>query len=159
MWWSSFDTSLLRRDPLVLSTSCCSCWRTSATTSPSCRKRCSGTGLTLQQRSSRYLRNFPALQRPWTSALEMTTPKELRQETWEPTETSILSTRRHLHAKGRAVFACSEIIQRTEQNTTGDLEKIRSFFLFFKLFSFLLRTSLIPNTIFRLDILKTRGRK
>nr|KAF6421853.1 collagen and calcium binding EGF domains 1 [Rousettus aegyptiacus] len=66
------------RDPPALSTSCCSCWPTSATTSRSCRKKCSGTGLTLQRRSSLYLRNFPATQKPWTSALETTTPKERR---------------------------------------------------------------------------------
>ncbi|XP_054958358.1 collagen and calcium-binding EGF domain-containing protein 1 isoform X2 [Pan paniscus] len=69
------------QDPLVLSTSCYLCWLTSAMTSLSCRKRCSGTGLTLQQRSSLYLRNFPATQKPWTWALEMTIQEELRQET------------------------------------------------------------------------------
>ncbi|XP_074239420.1 collagen and calcium-binding EGF domain-containing protein 1 isoform X3 [Saimiri boliviensis] len=69
------------QDPLVLSTSCYLCWLTSAMTSPSCRKRCSHTGLTLQQRSSHYLMNFPATQKPWTWALEMTTQEELRQET------------------------------------------------------------------------------
>ncbi|XP_011924457.1 PREDICTED: collagen and calcium-binding EGF domain-containing protein 1 isoform X3 [Cercocebus atys] len=69
------------QDPLVLSTSCYLCWLTFAMTSPSCRKRCSGTGLTLQQRSSLYLRNFPATQKPWTWALETTTQEELRQET------------------------------------------------------------------------------
>lgn len=78
------------QDPLVLSTSCSSCWPTSETTSRSCRRRCSGTGLTLQRRSSLYLRNFPATLKPWTWALEMTTPEEL-------TEAAGLGAPRGLH--------------------------------------------------------------
>lgn len=80
------------RDPQVLSTSCCLCWLTSETTSPSCRRRCSDTGLTLQQRTPPYLRNFPATRRPWTLALGMTTPEELKQEIQRPPETFIHST-------------------------------------------------------------------
>ncbi|XP_021094858.1 collagen and calcium-binding EGF domain-containing protein 1 isoform X1 [Heterocephalus glaber] len=93
-------------DHQVLSTSCSLCWLTSETTLLSCRKRCSGTGLTLQQRSSLYLRNFPATQRPWTSALEMTTQEELRQETWEPLETFTPSTFHMFRpAEKRSTFA------------------------------------------------------
>lgn len=101
---------LVHRDPLVLSTSCCLCWLTSAMTSRSCRKRCSGTGLTLLPRSSLHLRDLPAIQKPWASALETTTREELRQETWEPPETFTLSTSQHLRAKGRgekSVSTCS----------------------------------------------------
>lgn len=82
----------MHRDPRVLSTSCYWCWLTSETTSLSCRRRCSGTGLTLQQRTPLYLRNFPATRRPWTLALGMTTPEELKQETPRPPETFIHST-------------------------------------------------------------------
>lgn len=78
----------LCRDHQVLLTSCCLFWLISAMTLLSCRKRYSGTGLTLQQRSSLYLRSYPATQRPRTSALEMTTQEELMQEIWELPETS-----------------------------------------------------------------------
>ncbi|XP_044921619.1 collagen and calcium-binding EGF domain-containing protein 1 isoform X2 [Mustela putorius furo] len=67
-----------RQDPLGLSTSCYLCWLTSAMTSPSCRRRCLGTGHTRQRRSSLYLRNFPATRKPWTLALETSTQKEPR---------------------------------------------------------------------------------
>lgn len=85
---------LLHRVRLVLSTSCCWSWLTSAMTSLSCRRRYSSTRLTLptlRQRSF-YLRNLPAIQRPWTWAPETTTQGGLRQETWWPPGTFILST-------------------------------------------------------------------
>lgn len=80
------------RDPQVLSTSCCLCWRTFEMTSQSCRRRCLDTGLTLPPRTSPYLRNSPATQRRWTLALEMTTPEELKQGTPRPQEIFIHST-------------------------------------------------------------------
>lgn len=146
-WWSGFDSSPVHRDPLALSTSCCSCWPTSATTSPSCRRRCSGTGLTLRRRSSLYLRNFPAIRKPWTSALETTTPKEPRRETWGPPETLILSASQNLRAKGREEFSHLKLHHRGEKNTHAHHRRPRKdAFLLSLLF---LSTPLHPNTIFR----------
>lgn len=96
---------LLHRGHLVLSTSCCWSWPTSAMTLLNCRRRYSGTSLTLptlRQRSF-YLRNLPATRRPWTGALEMIPRRGLRQEMPGPPGTFILSTCQRLHARGREV--------------------------------------------------------
>lgn len=96
------------RGPRDLSTSCCWCWLTFGMTSPSCRTRCSGTGLTLLQRTSPYLRNFPATQRPWTLGPETSTPEELKGGALRPRETFIHSTpcifvpREEKHAFGQS---------------------------------------------------------
>lgn len=108
---------LLHRGHLVLLTSCCWSWLTSAMTSLSCRRRCSSTRLsllTLRQRSS-YLRNLPAIRRPWTWALETTTQRGLRQETWGPPGTFILSTGQHLHARGREL--CTPAVKSYKEKT------------------------------------------
>lgn len=148
--WSSFDFSLPHRDPPALLTSSCSCSRTSAMTSPSCRKRCSGTGLTLPQRSSLYLRNFPATQRPQTWALETTTQKERRGGTREPPETFILSTAlTSSHPRNGRVFPSAVKSPEEQNKTKHGWWPRRDQFLFSSFFSCLLPASFLPNTIFR----------
>lgn len=136
------DSSHLHRDPQGLLTSCCLCWLTSAMTSLSCRKRCSGTGLTLQQRSSLYLRNFPATQRAWTLALEMTIPGEpMKQETF--------------------THSTSHIFPPMEESNEGKNHwRSKDIFIFFTLV--LLSPYSSSKRYFQsapLDLLETRGKK
>ncbi|XP_052598322.1 collagen and calcium-binding EGF domain-containing protein 1 isoform X3 [Peromyscus californicus insignis] len=128
------------RDPQVLSTSCCLCWLTSEMTSPSCRRRCSGTGLTLQQRTSPYLRNFPATQRLWTLDLGMTTPEEVKQETLRPPGTSIHSTS-HVFMSPEEKHSFTQSLH-LKKNTTGGLKP-------FSVLSSCPLFTLLPNPIFR----------
>lgn len=110
------------RDPRVLSTSCYLCWLTSEMTLPSCRRRCSGTGLTLRQRMFPYLRNSPATRRLWTLDLGMTIPEELKQETLRPPETFIRSTF-HVFMPPEEKFLLV-IASERKKNTTGGLKPL-----------------------------------
>ncbi|XP_041595663.1 collagen and calcium-binding EGF domain-containing protein 1 isoform X2 [Vulpes lagopus] len=146
-----------RQDPLVLSTSCYLCWLTSAMTSLSCRRKCLGTGHTLQQRSSLYLRSFPTIQKPWTSALETSTRKERRQGTWDPPETFILSTSHHpsCQRRGKGVFSPAVKSYTEKKKTHWRPRKDTSFISL--LFSCLLPPALLTNTVLRVACKRPEG--
>lgn len=148
----------MHRDPLVLSTSCYLCWLTSAMTSLSCRRKYLGTGHTLQQRSSLYLRSFPTIQKPWTSALETSTRKERRQGTWDPPETFILSTSHHPshQRRGKGVFSPAvKSYTGKKKKTHWRPRKDTSFISL--LFSCLLPPALLPNTVLRVACKRPEG--